>query len=424
MDARTPRLKRRPGEREIVLLLAGIMAMNAFAIDTMLPALPQIGTELGVSEENKRQLVILAYIFGFGTSQLIWGPLADRYGRKKILAGGVTFYLIFALLAAVARDFTLLIAARFAMGASGAVSRVMVTAITRDLYEGEKMAKIMSLTMMVFMVVPVIAPSVGQLLLFMGDWRLIFFCLAFYAMVVLLWSGWRMPETLKPEFKRSFDVRSITHGIGIALKDRLSLGYTLALTFVFGGLVAYLASIQQIVGATFGEPETIGIIFGIIAAPMSLASWGNSKIVERFGLRNVGHIGMLGFAIVSLVHWIWAASFEESLWTFAIFQSATFVFFAFTTANFGTLAMDNMAEIAGTASSTQGTLSTIGASIIGFLVGQAYDGTQMPYLAALALMGGAAIITVLLTERGKLFGRSPIQKPRTVTDHCPGPDGS
>lgn len=422
MDAASPPPKIKAGQREIVLLLASFMAMNAFAIDTMLPALPQIGAELGVEEDNRRQLVILSYIFGFGASQLFWGPLADRFGRKKILAGGVAFYFLFALIAAAARDFTLLIAARFLMGASGAVSRVMVTAITRDLYEGERMAKVMSLTMMVFMVIPVIAPSVGQLLLFLGDWRLIFYGLAFYGLVVLLWSGIRLPETLKPQYRRTLDLSSIGQGIGMALKDRLSLGYTLALTFVFGGLIAYLASIQQIVEMTFGRPETIGIVFAIIAAPMSVASWGNSRIVERFGLRNVGHWGMLGFATMCLIHWLWASTIGENLWVFAILQSLTFMCFAFTTANFGTLAMDNMAEIAGTASSTQGTLSTLGASTLGLIVGQSYDGSQMPYLAWLSLFGLVAILIVLVTERGRLFSRE--KKPRTVTDHCPGPDGS
>lgn len=413
----------RTGQREIVLLLAGFMALNAFALDTMLPALPMIGADLDVTEENRRQLVILAYIFGFGSSQMLWGPLADRFGRKRILASGTALYFLFALVAAAAHDFTLMIAARFCMGAAGSVSRVLVNAITRDLYEGEEMAKVMSLTMMVFMVVPVIAPSIGQLILWaFGDWRVIFYGLAFYGLAVLVWGWLRLPETLKPEFRRSFDLRSIAEASTIALRDRLSLGYTLALTFVFSALTSYLASIQQIVGVTFGQPETIGLVFAIIAAPMSLASWGNSRIVERFGLRTVGHIGMFGFAGVSAIHLLVASTIGENLWLFAALQSATFVFFAFTTANFGTLAMTNMASVAGTAASVHGTVATIGAGTLGLIIGQSYDGTQMPYLTWFAIAGSIAVFIVLVTERGRLMSQGT---PRPhAPEHCPAPDGS
>ncbi|MBB3763634.1 multidrug effflux MFS transporter [Sphingomicrobium lutaoense] len=414
----------RAGQREIVLLLAAFMALNAFAIDTMLPALPQIGADLGVTRDNERQLVILAYMFGFGASQMLWGPLADRFGRKPVLAGGVSLYFLFATVAAAAQDFTLMIVARFLMGASGAVSRVLVNAIVRDLFEGEAMARVMSLTMMVFMVVPVLAPSVGQLILFFGDWRLIFYGLAGYGLAVLVWGWLRLPETLNPDYRRKLEFGIVGQAVLIALRDRLSLGYTMALTAVFTALTAYLASIQQIVSVTFERPGAIGIVFGAIAAPMSIASWGNSRIVERYGLRNVSHWGLIGFLMVSLAHLLVAWWMVEPLWLFVLFQAASFVFFAFTTANFGTLAMTNMAKVAGTAASVQGTFGTVGAAALGLVIGQAYDGTQIPYLAGMALAAVAALLVVLVTERGRLFSHGPKRSPGATPERCPGPEGS
>ena len=170
----------RPGPRETVALLAGLMALNAFAIDAMIPALPAIGADLGVAEDNRRQLVVVAYMLGFGVGQLLWGPLADRFGRKPILAIGVALYAGFALLCGIAASFDLLIAGRVAMGASAAVTRVLVVAMVRDLFEGEAMARVMSLVFMVFMLVPVLAPNLGQAILLVAPWRAIFLLLAGY----------------------------------------------------------------------------------------------------------------------------------------------------------------------------------------------------------------------------------------------------
>ena len=174
---------RRSGPKETVALLAGLMALNAFAIDAMIPALPDIGSELGVRTENMRQLVVIAYFLGFGVGQIFWGPLADRFGRKPILAAGVALYAGFALLCGIAGSFELLIAGRIAMGASAAVTRVLVTAMVRDLFEGEEMARVMSLVFMVFMLVPMLAPNIGQAILLVVDWRAIFLVLAGYQLL-------------------------------------------------------------------------------------------------------------------------------------------------------------------------------------------------------------------------------------------------
>lgn len=396
--------KRRAGPRETVALLAGLMALNAFAIDAMIPALPNIGAELGVTTENMRQLVVIAYFFGFGVGQIFWGPLADRFGRKPILAVGVAFYAGFALLCGIVGSFELLIAGRVAMGASAAVTRVLVTAMVRDLFEGEEMARVMSLVFMVFMLVPMLAPNIGQAILWVADWRAIFLVLAGYGAAMWLWSFAKLPETLHPEYRRALHGGDIWRGVKLAATDRLSIGYTMALTTVFGVLTGYIASIQQIVFDVFDAGGLIGLVFAAIAAPMVLASWGNSRVVGRFGLRRTGHGGLIAIVVMTVLHALVAEFTNEPLWLFVALMGLTFMSFAFTTSNFGTLAMTNMAPIAGTASSFQGVTGTIGGALLGLVIGQAFDGTQLPFLIGCALCASVTLALVLWTERGKLFG--------------------
>jgi DHA1 family bicyclomycin/chloramphenicol resistance-like MFS transporter len=386
-------------------LLAGLMALNAFAIDAMIPALPDIGRSLHVSQENDRQLVVIAYFLGFASTQLFWGPLADRFGRKPILAWGVSLYGIFALLCAFAWSFPLLIAGRVAMGASAAVTRVLVVAMVRDLFEAEAMARVMSLVFMVFMLVPVLAPNIGQAILLFAPWRAIFLVLAGYAVLMLAWSWVRLPETLHPEFRRSLDWREMRSAVATTVRDRLSRGYTLAMTISFSGLIAYISSIQQIVFDAFDEGRYIGLVFASIAAPMALASWLNSKVVGRFGLRRVGHTAALAFALVTALHAAIALAGFETLAVFIVMQGLTMGCFAFTSSNLGTLAMENMAPIAGTASSVQGVVGTVGAALIGFMIGQSFNGTPIPFIVGTALCAAGGFLIIVLTEPKRLFAK-------------------
>ncbi|MEO6432793.1 MAG: multidrug effflux MFS transporter [Sphingomicrobium sp.] len=398
----------RPGAREMTVMLALLMALNAFAIDAMIPALPQIGQDLGVPDENRRQLVVIAYFLGFGLTQLLWGPLSDRFGRKPILTIGVALYALFALLCAVAASFPLLIAGRVAMGASAAVTRVLVTSMIRDLFDREAMARVMSLVFMTFMLVPVLAPNIGQGILLFFPWRAIFIILAIYALGMLAWSWLRLPETLHPEFRRSLKWRAMGGAMLATLSERQSLGYTLAMMVTFAGLVAYISSIQQIVFDVFHAPALIGIIFACVAAPMAVASYANSRIVERFGLRRVGHIGALSLVAITALHLLWALAGFETLVSFVILQGLTMASFSFTSSNFGTLAMEHMAPIAGTASSVQGTIGTLGSAVIGFGIGQAYNGTTLPFLIGLAATSLTGFGIVALTERGRMFASLPV----------------
>ena len=395
----------RPGARETVALLAGLMALNAFAIDAMIPALPAIGDQLGVADENRRQLVVVAYTFGFGCGQLVWGPLADRFGRKPVLAIGIALYTLFAALCSIAPSFELLVAGRVLQGASAAATRVLVVAMVRDLFEGEAMARVMSLVFMVFMLVPVLAPSVGQAILTVGPWQAIFWVLAGYGLLMGVWSFLRLPETLHPEFRRTLRITELAVAARAVLSERQSLGYTLAQTAIFAGLVAYIASIQQIVFDAFRQPDAIGWVFGAVAAPMALASWLNSRLVGHHGLRRIGHLGVLAFAVLTLGHSLLATAFGENLAEFVVLQGLVMASFAFTSSNLNTLAMEKMAPIAGMASSIQGVVGTVVAAAVGFMIGQQFDGTQLPFLWGFAGCGLAAAVLVVLTEPRRLFER-------------------
>jgi len=398
---------KRPGMREMTAMLAGLMALNAFAIDAMVPALPAIGRSLDVARENERQLVVIAYFAGFASTQLIWGPLADRFGRKPVLAAGIALYCLFALLCAFAGSFPLLIAGRIAMGASAAVTRVLVVAMVRDLFEAEAMARVMSLVFMVFMLVPVLAPNIGQAILLVASWRVIFLVLGGYALTMLVWSTSRLPETLHPEYRRSLSPREMLSAIADTIRDPQSRGYTIAVTIIFSALVAYISSIQQIVFDAFHEGRFIGLVFAAIAAPMALASWTNSRIVGRFGLRRVGHSAAAALVVISAIHAALALAGGETLVSFVALQGLTMGCFALASSNLSTLAMEHMASIAGTASSVLGVISTLGAAAIGFFIGQRFDGTATPFVVGTAICTAFGFVAIVLTEPRRLFAPIP-----------------
>jgi DHA1 family bicyclomycin/chloramphenicol resistance-like MFS transporter len=394
----------RPGFREFVVLMAGLMSLNAFAIDAMVPALPAIGRSLAIADENSRQLVVSLYVLGFGLTQIIYGPLSDRFGRKPVLIASLALYVFFAFLCAGASSFTLLLAARMAQGGAAAATRVLVVSIVRDRFEGPKMARIMSLAFLVFLLMPVLAPIFGQLTLLVAPWQAIFFGLALGGAIMLIWALVRLPETLRPEFRRPLSAASILEGARETLSNRQSLGYTLGFTMMMAALMGYINSIQQIVFDVFGRPEMIAIAFGAVAVPMAATSYLNSRLVERIGTRRIAHLGIALFTLFALLHLAVALMGREGLWTFIFFQGLVMACFGLASANFGALAMQPLGHVAGTASSVQGTIGTIGGALLGLLVGQAFDGTTLPLAAGFAFFGSASLLIVFVTERGRLFG--------------------
>lgn len=391
------------GFKQFVALIASIMAVNALAIDAMVPALGFISTDLGITTENDRQFVITAYMLGFGAAQIFYGTLADRFGRKLVLQLGTGAYVIFSLLAAASTSFEMLLAARALQGVGAAASRVLVISIVRDRYSGRQMARVMSLAMIVFLAVPILAPSIGQVILMVAPWRWIFVSLAIFGAFVMLWVGLRLPETLHAEDRVRMTVHDIARAFRTVLTNRIAVGYMLGMTFVVGGLFGFINSAQQVFVEVFDEPVYFTLIFALIAGFMAISSLLNARIVPRFGTRRISHSALLGYTALTGIHLIVTLTGHENLWTFTILQSGMMFCFGLMASNFGSMAMEPLGHVAGTASSVQGFVTTIGAAVLGFYIGQAFDGTVKPLMIGFFVCAVAGLIVVLITEKGRLF---------------------
>jgi len=368
-----------------------------------------IGDALGVARENDRQWIVTAYLLGFGVAQIIYGPLADRYGRKPILMVGVGLYVLFSALAAFATTFEMLILARVGTGLGAASLRVLAVSIVRDRYSGRTMARVMSLSFLVFLGVPIVAPSLGAAILAVAPWPWIFGVLALAGALVMGWSAWRLPETLKPEDRMPIQARRIGSAFREAITNRQSLGYTLAMTAITGALFGFINSSQQIFADVFDAADVFPLAFALMAGGIAVASVLNATFVERLGSRLISHAALIGFIAMAAIHTAISASGHETIWTFGIMQGLTMFCFGFIAGNFGSMAMEPMGHIAGTASSAQGFISTTFGSLAGFFIGQQFSGTATPMAAGIAVCGAIALGCVLFAERGRLFKARNVQ---------------
>lgn len=385
-----------------VVLMASIMALNGLAIDSMLPALPHIGEEFGLQDENRSQWIISAYLLGFGACQIFFGPLADRYGRRGPLLFGVGMYALFSLVAVFVTSFEVMILTRVLQGAGAAATRSLSVAIVRDNYSGRRMASVMSLVFIVFLVVPILAPLFGQGLMLFVSWHWIFAALAVLSSLLFWQIAFRLPESLRPEDKLPLEIGRVFRAFAVVLTTRMSIGYTLAMTLVLGALFAFINSAQQIFADVFGIPALFTLVFASIAGCMALSSFINSRIVERIGSRRVSHTAIIGFTVFSAINLLTAVTGDQTLLTFSVLLAATMFCFGLTGPNFGAMAMEPVGHIAGTASSVQGCVTTLGGAVIGFIIGQQYDGSTLPLLVGFTLLGASAIAVVLVTEK-RLF---------------------
>ncbi|MBB6485243.1 DHA1 family bicyclomycin/chloramphenicol resistance-like MFS transporter [Rhizobium lusitanum] len=393
------------GKREFIALAAFLMATNSLAIDIMLPALQQIGSSLGVLNENHRQFVVTAYLIGFGGAQLIYGPLSDRFGRRLPLLIGLAIYVVSAFGIALIPSFGGLLALRFIQGLGSAATRVITISIVRDVFGGRLMAEVMSLIMMVFMIVPVIAPGSGQIILLVSTWHMIFVFIGVMAMLVGAWMYFRLPETLKPENVRPLTIKSVASGFKIVLTNRVALCYTIASTFLFGALFGFINSAQQIYNNIYGLGAYTPLAFGGVAAFMALSSFVNSQFVGRFGMRRLSHTALLGFVGITFC-WLLVQLYGPSPMPFPLFM----IFFALAMfqfgwigSNFNSLAMEPLGHVAGTASSVLGFMSTVGGASIGACIGQFYNGTATPMVIGYFTVSLIGVVFVLIAEKGKLF---------------------
>jgi DHA1 family bicyclomycin/chloramphenicol resistance-like MFS transporter len=388
---------------EFVALIAALMAVNALAIDVMLPALPQIGVSLAVADANGPQAVIISYLFGLGGAQLIFGPLSDRYGRRPILLAGLTLFVVAGLVAAFAQSFEQLLAARLAQGVGAAAPRVIAISLARDCYGGRAMGRVMSLAMMVFMSVPIVAPSLGQIILMFGSWRWVFGTLVIGGAALVAWTSLRLPETLPPQDRRSLSASAVGSACREVLTTRVTVGYMLAMSLTHGALFGFVTSAQQIFVDVFDTGRLFAVFFAMIAGTLGVAAFLNSRLVGRHGMRRLSHGATIAFIGINALHFLVALGGLESLAVFMVMQSLTLLVFGFIAPNFNALAMDPMGHIAGTASSLIGFFTTTAGAALGYFTGQAFDGSVLPFTLANLLWGAAALVVIFVTERGRLF---------------------
>lgn len=400
----TSHLARALSRPEFIALVAGLMALNALAIDVMLPALPYMGEALGVANENERQFVIGAYMVGFGLAQLAFGPLTDRFGRRGPLLVGLAIYVVCAFAATFAPDFGVLLALRFAQGLGAAGTRVIATSVVRDRFSGREMAEVMSLTFMVFMAIPIIAPGIGQVLLLTGPWQAIFIFMAGLATAISLWAFFRLPETLHPEYRRPLTLTAVTEGFRIVFTNRVAFFYGLAGMFLFGAMFGFISTSQQIFVDIYGLGPLFPVAFATMAGTMAISSFLNSRIVKRFGMRRLSHFAVLVYIAGATVLATLSLISEVPLWLFFTILLVVQFVFGWAASNMNSLSMEPLGAVAGTAASVFGFVQTVGGAVLGTIIGQQFNHTITPIAFGYVSMGLLALGCVLIAERGKLFG--------------------
>jgi DHA1 family bicyclomycin/chloramphenicol resistance-like MFS transporter len=388
---------------EFVVIVASIIALNPLALDMMLPALPNIGASFKISDGNYLQSVLSTFLLGFGAGQFVIGPLSDRFGRRPVLLTGMVLYGLASMLALFAPSFEALLLARALQGLGTAATRVIATSIVRDCYSGRRMASVMSLVMMIFVAVPIIAPSFGQAVMFVAQWRGIFIVLMAYGLFALLWSVLRLPETLPVSERKPLTVRQVVDSFRQTLTNRQTLGYALAAGGVQGVLFAYVFSSEQVFTEIYHLGHYFPLAFAAIAIGIALAGFLNARFVGRLGMRVISHSALVVFALVAVAMLIaaWANALPLPLYM-ALSAIALFTF-GLMMSNFTALAMEPQGHIAGTASSLYGSITTLLGISIGVTLGQLYDGTLLPFALGSLIFTLAALVVVLVTERGRMF---------------------
>jgi len=387
---------------EFVILLALMISIVAMATDIMLPALSVIGRDLEVARANDVQLVVSSLFAGFALGQLIAGPLSDSYGRKPVIYWGYAVFLVGCLLSVVAADLTTMLIGRILQGLGAAAPRVVLVSMVRDGYAGRAMARIMSIVMSVFILVPVAAPTIGQVIVNLSGWRATFLFLLVQAVVASLWFAVRQPETLAADNRRRFSLGAITRGAAEALSNRTVAAYTLSAGFIFGAFLSYLSSAQQVFQVTFGTGDLFPLYFAVAALSIGLASFTNSRLVMRFGMRVLTHAALIGvtalsggFALVLLA--------TGDVPPFGLFL-ATFFCVGFLFGNLNALAMEPLGHMAGLGAALIGFASTFMSLPIGWFIAGRFDGGVLPLVAGFFASGLATLIVMRWCEGMAPFG--------------------
>lgn len=379
---------------EFVIIVSLLMSLTALSIDTMMPALPQIGTDLHVHITNDRQLVISSIFLGLGLGQLFFGPLSDKTGRKPAIYAGILVYITGALLSAFSVSFSVMLVGRLMQGIGLSSPRSVTMAMVRDRYEGRMMARVMSFATTILILVPMVAPSLGQIILTMTGWRSIFVIFVIIALISMLWFALRMPETLAIESRTPFSPRRILKATKEIAGTPVALGNTIAAGLVGGAFLGYLNSAQQIFQEQYALGHHFPIIFSTIAFFLGLASFLNARIVMRLGMRYLVRRALyiiLGLAVVSFVISLISGG-TPPLWFLMAYLMSTFFCVGILFGNLNAMAMQPLGHLAGFGAAVVGSLSTLIQLLLGTLIGQSYNGTILPLIMGIGILIGITIL--------------------------------
>jgi len=392
--------KAEPSYLEFVILMSLMMSLTALSIDAMLPALPQIGSDLNVQNPNSRQLVISIIFLGLALGQLFFGPLSDKTGRKPALYAGYALYIAGALLSILAINFPVMLIGRFIQGVGVSSPRAVTLALVRDRFGGRAMARVMSFIMTTFILIPMIAPSLGQAILLNFGWRSIFVIFILLALFTLVWFALRLPETLSPEDRAPFTLGRIISATREILKIRVALGYTVSAGLISGAFIGYLNSSQQIFQEQYNLGELFPLFFSTIALSLGIAFLLNARLVTHLGMRflvNWSLLIIIGLSLIALVVALLTAG-QPQLWLFMAFLMSTFFCVGILFGNQNSLAMEPLGRMAGIGAAIVGSLSTLISMPLGTIIGQSYNGTILPLIIGMAVLAGFAYLVVHWAE--------------------------
>ncbi|ETX11367.1 bicyclomycin resistance protein [Marinomonas ushuaiensis DSM 15871] len=385
--------------KEFTVLVAMLMSIVAISIDALLPALGIIGKELGATTANQPQLLISMLFLGLAFGQLICGPLSDALGRRPILFGGFALYVVGTVVCYQADSLEVLMFGRFIQGLGVAGPYISAISLVRDLFHGAQMARIMSLVMMIFVLVPAIAPTLGEAIMFIDDWRGIFEMYLVYAAILVLWVVFRLKETLPKSNRIAFSKKGFYDGFKEVLTNRITASYTVCMGLFFGSFIGYLNSSQQIFQVQFETGRMFSLYFGLLALVLGFSSLTNSRIVEKYGAKIIAFRAICVVVIVSTVFLCLHAFVNIQLWMFLVYAAAIFFCFGLLFGNFNALAMEPMGHVAGIASAVIGSVSSIMSLSIGTIIGQMYNNTLVPVSSGFMVMGTLALCLMYWAEK-------------------------
>ncbi|MBC8505336.1 MAG: multidrug effflux MFS transporter [Anaerolineales bacterium] len=398
MNSKTP--KAGPSFVEFVIIISLMMSLTALSIDAMLPALPQIGSDLGVKNANDRQLIVSVIFLGLAIGQVFFGPLSDKTGRKPAVYAGYAIYIAGACISIFASSFPMMLGGRLLQGVGVSAPRSVILALVRDRYEGRAMAQVMSFVMTVFILVPMLAPTLGQAIMVFSNWRGIFVSFVLIALFSLAWFALRMPETLAPEHRAPFSLRRIINATFEIFKIRTAIGYTVSAGLVGGAFLGYLNSAQQIFQEQYALGERFPLIFAIIAFSLGLASFLNARLVMRYGMRFLVNWSLriiFGLSAAAFgIAMFWAG--QPPLWFPMAYLMLTFFSVGILFGNQNSLAMEPLGHLAGIGAAVVGSLSTLIQMPLGTIIGQSYNGTILPLILGIAILSGISLFVVRWAE--------------------------